>query len=502
MTILMLFLYLAITATLLTVFMYYFSGSVKSAYTSFLQNFCGSLFVFSGFVKAVDPMGTAIKMQEYFEEFETTAKGSFLHFIADLFPILAKYSMGFSVGMIVLEIVIGILLIIGHLPRWTSFLFFLIMVFFTILTGFTFLTAYVPKEANFFEFSKWTVFSESNMRVTNCGCFGDFLKLTPETSFKKDIFLMLPSVLFLLIRRKFHTLFSISLRNAITLFSIVGLSLFCLANYKWNEPVFDFRPFKIGTDVKVQKEAESKAMADVKIEKWKLKNKSTGEVKILLDEEYFKNIKSYPKAEWEVLEQIKSSPAIPITKISDFALFDLNGSEYTDDILQEPHSRIMVNMPKLSYSSKTITTMVKDTLWKWDTLVNPKTKEATYSRNILEVKDKSVKTNVFTWDEHYKNILSSKIIPFIDSLRQDSVKAFFVAGGASEEALKSLFSQIYVTEPIYTADDVLLKTIMRSNPGIVLWRNGKIIMKWHYQRIPDLNEMRRDFLDWKAAPIH
>ena len=313
---------------------------------------------------------------------------------------------------------------------------------------------------------------------------------------------MIPAVIFLFSWRNFHTLFSSSLRNAISFFAITGLYLFSLANFKWNEPVVDFRPFKVGTDVRTKQEEEKKASADVKIEKWKLKNKASGEFRVLDDKEYMENIKSYPKTEWEVAEQIKSLPAIPITKISDFAIFDLQGSEYTEDILTEPRSRIMVNMPKLSFTSHTEVSTVQDSVWKYDTVVDLKTKDIQVVKSFTELKSKTIKKNIFEWNEDYKKILTSYILPFIDSLRQDSVKAFFVAGGASEEALTSLFDQLGVKEPIFTADDVLLKTIMRSNPGIILWRNGKIIMKWHYRRLPEMTDMRRDFLNWSAPPIH
>lgn len=501
MTILTLCFYIAIVASILTFVMLKWSNNVQSVWISFLQNFCGSLFIFSGWVKAVDPMGTAFKMVEYFEEFENTAKSSFLKFTADIFPFMAKYAVEFSVFMIILEIVIGVMLIIGYKPKWASILFFLIMIFFTVLTGFTFLTGYVPKEANFFEFGKWAAFAESNMRVTNCGCFGDFLKLTPETSFKKDLLLMIPAIIFMFSWKKFHSLFTSSLRLGITSFATVALFLFCLANYKWNEPMFDFRPFKKGADIRSLKEAEAKAMGDVKIEFWRLKNKSSSETKIVSDNDYMSNIKAY-KADWEVVEQIKSKPSIPNTKISDFALYNLEGSDVTEEVLAEPRSRIMINIPKLYYTSQTFATAIQDTVWKLDTVKATDGKEFTTMKSISEIKEKKEKKNSYTWDEKYKNLLTSKILPFLDSIHQDSIKAFFVVGGVSEDALKALFSQINVTYPIYTADDVLLKTIMRSNPGILLWRNGKIISKWHHNHIPTLDEMRRDFLDWKAPLIH
>ncbi|MEP7197229.1 MAG: DoxX family protein [Saprospiraceae bacterium] len=502
MTILTLCGYIALVAGFMTFLMFKYSEEVKSIWLSFLQNFCGALFIFSGFVKAVDPLGTAYKMEEYFTEFENTAKGTFLNFTSSIFPILAKYAIGFSVFMIVLEIMIGLMLILGYKNRLSSWLFFLIMVFFTVLTGFTYLTAYVPREDNFFEFAKWTAFNAENMRVTNCGCFGDFIKLDPKTSFTKDLFLMIPALIFLFSWRKFHSIFSSSIRSAISLLTLVGLILFCIANYKWNEPMIDFRPFRIGTDVKTIKAAELKAMADIKIEQWKLKNRTTNEIKLIPDEEYMKNIKSYPKTDWEVVDQIKSTPSIPKTKIADFAMYDLDGNDVTDLVLDEPRSRIMVNCPKLFYTSETTKSTIMDTVWKTDTVFTLKNPIPEIMRTVAEVKEKTVKTNHYIWEEEYKKTLTTKILPFLDSIRQDSIKAFFVCGGASEDALKALFGQLNVNIPIYTADDILLKTIMRSNPGILLWRNGKIIMKWHYKLLPDMTEMRRDFLDWNAPIIH
>ena len=179
MTIVSLFLYVAIAALALSGLISRFKLDKFSFVENFIQNFAGILFIFSGFVKAVDPMGTAFKMEQYFTAFEDTCKGSFLKILAPIFPVLSNMSLGFSVFMIVLEIVLGIMIIIGYRRQLSAWLFLIIMVFFTILTGFTYLTGFVPSDANFFEFSKWSEYNKNQMRVTDCGCFGDFLKLEP-----------------------------------------------------------------------------------------------------------------------------------------------------------------------------------------------------------------------------------------------------------------------------------------------------------------------------------
>ena len=100
---------IAVVALLLTLAIGFTTRRINNWLVSFLQNFCGALFIFSGWVKAVDPLGTAFKMEQYFAEFESTFSGSWFSFLAPMFPWLAEYSIAFSVFMIVLEIVLGIM---------------------------------------------------------------------------------------------------------------------------------------------------------------------------------------------------------------------------------------------------------------------------------------------------------------------------------------------------------------------------------------------------------
>jgi uncharacterized membrane protein YphA (DoxX/SURF4 family) len=165
----------AIAAVLLTVLIgIFFKDDMNNWIVSLLQNFCGVLFIFSGWVKAVDPLGTAYKMEQYFAEFQGTFEDTTLSFMAPLFPTLSEYAIGFSVGMIVFEIILGLMLLLGSWPKVTAWAFFLLVLFFTFLTGFTYLTGYVPEGVNFFQFGKWGPYVETNMKVTDCGCFGDF----------------------------------------------------------------------------------------------------------------------------------------------------------------------------------------------------------------------------------------------------------------------------------------------------------------------------------------
>lgn len=79
------------------------------------------------------------------------------------------------------------------------------------------------------------------MKVTDCGCFGDFLKLEPFTSFKKDVVLMVPAIIFLLKTKDMHSIFNAKTRNIITLASIGLFTLYGLSNFVWDIPGNDFR---------------------------------------------------------------------------------------------------------------------------------------------------------------------------------------------------------------------------------------------------------------------
>ncbi|MEM9261645.1 MAG: hypothetical protein AAGA62_18535, partial [Bacteroidota bacterium] len=309
-------------------------------------NFSGALFFFSGYVKAVDPLGTAYKMEQYFAEFEGTFADTSLSFIAPLFPAMAEYSVAFSVFMIVLELALAVALILGAWPKLTSWLFFGIVAFFTVLTGFTYLTGYVPSGVNFFSFSEWGPYLETNMKVTDCGCFGDFLKLEPKTSFFKDIALLVPAFLFLFFTKKMHQLFSGGTRALLVGLVALGTLLYGMSNYVWDIPGQDFRPFKVGTDVATVKQAEADAQAAVTTLAYILTNKADGTVKEIPTAEFLKVMKDYPTSDWEYDTKV-SEPAIEPTKTSDFELSDKEGNDPVPNLLQDDGYTFLVVAYKL-----------------------------------------------------------------------------------------------------------------------------------------------------------
>ena len=113
MTLTTLLTYIAFAAIALTFVIALYKKGHKSWFMTFLQNFTGILFLVSGWVKAVDPMGTAFKMEQYFAEFESTFEATWFSFMAPVFPLLSKFAIAFSVLMIIYEMILGIMLILA-----------------------------------------------------------------------------------------------------------------------------------------------------------------------------------------------------------------------------------------------------------------------------------------------------------------------------------------------------------------------------------------------------
>jgi len=474
--------YIAIVAALLTGIIGVLKKGHKSWLMTFLQNFTGVLFIVSGFVKAVDPMGTAFKMEQYFTEFQYTLAETSFKFMAPLFPLLSSISLLFSIVMIVLEIVVGVMLLLGHRTKLTSWIFLLLILFFTVLTGFTFLTGYVPSSANFFAFSAWGPYAETNMRVTDCGCFGDFIKLVPRISFFKDLGLLIPAFYFVFRHKNMHQLFSDQVRK-VMVWGVTGLVLlFCLWNSIWDLPVIDFRPFKVGTDLYQKKTAEEAAMAAVPVT-LVLKNKNTGEELRISQADYLKDWKKYPKEEWSTVDQIKGKPAIEHTKVSEFSVNSIDGYEVAEDILTDTNDVFMIVAYKLKGEEGHEVTSVPDTLWRSDT-IRLSADSMKIVKSISEITTKKVTRETYSWDPHYLKYYSEKVNPLMEAVMKQGAQVYAIAGGAGEEKLKAFKEAAGGGYEWYEADDILLKTIIRSNPGVVHLKAGKVLEMWHIRHLP------------------
>lgn len=186
----------------------------------FSRFFVGAVFTFSGFIKLQDPVGTKIKMQEYFHVFAED-----LPAFASLFGWFGEHAIYVSVFMCALELVLGVALLLSFKPTATSWILLAVVIYFGFLT---FYSAYFNK-------------------VTDCGCFGDFMHLEPWTSFWKDMVLLF-FILIILWQRKVFT----NAKTSKIMIGVIVASILLGIYTNYMQPLFDFRAYAVGKNVPAQ----------------------------------------------------------------------------------------------------------------------------------------------------------------------------------------------------------------------------------------------------------
>ncbi len=172
-------------------------------------------FIFSGFVKLVDPLGSAYKFEEYFS--------------SDVLNIefLIPYSLPFSIVLIIAEIMLGVMLLIGFKSKFTTWSLFLLTLVFLFLTWYS-----------------WVY-----DKVTDCGCFGDAVKLTPKETFYKNVVLIALIAFLIYAVNYIKPLFSKNLLKWLTLGALM-VFLYITSHVLTHLPIIDFRPYAIGENLK------------------------------------------------------------------------------------------------------------------------------------------------------------------------------------------------------------------------------------------------------------
>lgn len=182
--------------------------------TQLFRILIGALFIFSAYVKLVDPIGSQYKFQEYFNEGVLNME------------FLIPYALPFAILLIIAEIGLGVFLLMGYKPKFTVWSLLFLLLIFLFLTWYS---AYYNK-------------------VTDCGCFGDAVKLTPWETFYKNV-ITLPIVLFLVWRVKdIKPVFSEKLTSGLSILSIFGF-LFITYYVLTHLPIIDFRPYAVGKSI-------------------------------------------------------------------------------------------------------------------------------------------------------------------------------------------------------------------------------------------------------------
>ena len=276
-----------------------------------LLNICrfivGILFIFSGLIKANDPLGLSYKMQEFFELWNMAW--------------LDNFSLAFSILMIVFEILAGVAVLLGWRMKLFSWLLLVLIIFFTFLTGYAYLSG----------------------KVKECGCFGNCIPLTAGQSFAKDIILLL-LIVFLFIYREKIIPFIPNFHNLLILFFTVVIS-FSIQWYALEYlPFIDCLPYKVGVSIPEKMKPPPGAIQDSSVITF-IYDRNGKQLEFTADhfpadfDDSYKFVKRYDKL-------IRKGNAEP--DIKDFSLLTASGNDTTQALLQEPGYNLFMFAKEMS----------------------------------------------------------------------------------------------------------------------------------------------------------
>lgn len=287
-------------------------------------------------------------------------------------------------------------------------------------------------------FTFLTFYSACYNKVTHCGCFGDFLKLKPWESFWKDVALMILITLLFSGRENINELFAPVLVNSLCFVALIASIAFPVYAYR-NLPPLDFRAYKIGDNIKENMKPGADYKPAVYESGFIYENLKTHK------QEHF-NMKNYPWQDtlnwkWVATDNVLISDAVNPPKITDFTVTDKNGTTITDDLLNNK-----------DYS-----------FWL-----------VCYD---LQKTDDSEK-------------LHAKINDFYTLAAKDKKQMIGLTASNSQEIddYKKAHQSQY---DFASVDKIVLKTMIRSNPGLMMIRDGVVIMNWHHNNFPTYSEVKQ-----------
>ena len=365
----------------------------------FIVNLCrmalALTFILSGYVKAIDPLGTQYKLNDY------AAAMHLSEYIPDWLTLTGAIALAMT------EFALGIFMLFAIRRHLVSRLMTAMMVMMTLITVWIFI-------AN---------------PVKDCGCFGDAIKLTNGETLLKNIVLLAAAIVTAMRPLDMARLISKSNQWIVTNYTLVYIvctSLYCL----YALPTFDFRPYHIGADIKkgmkIPEGAEQPEFETTFILK---KNGQTREF----------TLDNYPDSTWEFVDsktvQTRQGYEPPI---HDFSLTDTEtGEDITDNVLSHKGYTFLLISRSLAYADD---------------------------------------SNFGDIDQIYE-YASEHNIPF------------YCVTASTDSDINRWRDLTGAEYPFCTADETTLKTIIRSNPGLLLLKDATIIGKWSHNQLPDPDEL-------------
>ncbi len=362
------------------------------------QIILGLLFLFSGFVKAVDPLGTAYRIEDYFIAYGTEwmmPAAVFLSFVLNA-----------------AELLLGGLLLLNLKPKFTSWYLMLMMAFFTLTT----------------------INDALNNPVPDCGCFGDALIMTNWQTLYKNLVIDVFVLIIFLNRTRIRNTFGSAAEWTFGTALVVLFFGFQYFNYV-NLPMMDFRPWKVGNKMIIENPEPVRYYLTYR-------NINTGETKEYLSPDY-----PYDDPEWLENWEFVSQRVEDPNKVPgmDLAIIDFDGQDVTGSYLENPDYHFFVVA--------------------WDL---PGTDPEAFR----------------------------KINKMFEKAEQADISMIVLTATLKEKIEKFIGQTAISTEmPFYKADDIALKTMIRSNPGLILMKDGRVIDKWHHNNLPDWEDIEDEYLN-------
>ncbi|NDV69058.1 BT_3928 family protein [Dysgonomonas sp. 25] len=359
----------------------------------------GATFVFSGFVKSVDPMGTVYQIEDYLIAFHLSA----------LLPMAVPVAF-FLCG---LEFVMGVCMLLGLYRKWNSRLMLVVMVFMTILT--LYLAIANP--------------------VKDCGCFGDAVKLTNWQTFYKNIVLLAFAIIVFVYHERIKNIFTGKTYWMAFLYTLLFTVAFLIYNYRY-DPVVDFRPYRIGNNIpelmKLPPDAKQHIAQSVLVyEKDGVEQEFTEENYPWEDESW-----TFVRMDTKTIQEGDEPP------IADFKIVELLFDDDTSD----------------AYAEADITEEVLADTGYVFLMISPVLQDMSQS-----------------YISHFEDVLNYS---------NDYHYKFYCLTSSTVNDIRAWEKENAVDLNFCRTDERALKTIIRTNPGLLLIRNGVIINKWADVYVP------------------
>lgn len=354
----------------------------------------GLTFILSGFVKAIDPLGTQYKIQDYLAAIPPSLS------LPDMLTLLM------SVSLSMVEFTLGAFMLTAISRRLTARLTLLFMMVMTAVTV-------------------WIYIADP---VKDCGCFGDALTLTNLETLLKNIVLLALAALVAWRPTHIGRLMSRSnqmLLGQMLMLTPVALSFWCL----YDLPLIDFRPYHIGADIKAGMEIPEGAEQPV-FDTTFIMEKDGERREFTLD--------NYPDSTWTFVDSktvtVKEGYVPPI---HDFSITAADGEDITDMVLGREGYTFLLISPDL---------------------------------------DKADDQNFGDIDQIYE-------------FCQDNSIPFYCLTASTEKSQQHWQNITGAEYPFCMTDATTLKTMIRSNPGLMLLEKGVVRGKWSHNRLPETTEL-------------